>query len=178
MCHACRGTRLVTDPTGTVHARGSEVKIRDCCTASRGPSTLCLGIAQGFGAVLKTSRRVAKLSSTGTARRIRRVPCRASAALRPWRCNGRQPGCSWGHAGPHRGTGPPRWGVTSSRWQARQAEEGCASSSVHSKTEAYSQSARMDGGIGTARMPPPSRLAAKIRTSSHSRIRSSPRATR
>jgi len=27
MCHACRGTRLVTDPTGTVHARGSEMKI-------------------------------------------------------------------------------------------------------------------------------------------------------
>ena len=42
----------------------------------------------------------------------------------------------------------------------------------------YAQSARMSGGIGTARMPPPSRFAAKIRTSSHSRIRSSPRVTR
>ena len=34
VCRACHGTRLVTDPTGTVHARGSEVKMQDCCTAS------------------------------------------------------------------------------------------------------------------------------------------------
>lgn len=40
VCHACRGTRLVTDPTGTVHARGSEMKMRDCCTAARTASTL------------------------------------------------------------------------------------------------------------------------------------------
>jgi hypothetical protein len=40
MCHACRGTRLVTDPTGTVHARGSEMKMPNCCTASLDASTL------------------------------------------------------------------------------------------------------------------------------------------
>lgn len=39
MCHACRGTRLVTDPTGTVHARGSEMKISGLLHRGMGAST-------------------------------------------------------------------------------------------------------------------------------------------
>ena len=39
MCHACRGTRLVTDPTGTVHARGSEMKISGLLHRITGAST-------------------------------------------------------------------------------------------------------------------------------------------
>ena len=38
-CHACRGTRLVTDPTGTVHARGSEMKISGLLHRITGAST-------------------------------------------------------------------------------------------------------------------------------------------
>ncbi|VTU23386.1 hypothetical protein E5CHR_01580 [Variovorax sp. PBL-E5] len=60
-------------------------------------------------------------------------------------------------------------------WRAASSAFGLSRRLV---SRSYSQSRLISAGIATARMPPPSRFAEKMRTSSHSRIRSSPRVTR
>jgi hypothetical protein len=48
-CAAHLGTLHITDTTGTVHARGSEMKVLDCCTAAEAPSTRNGHSNQGLG---------------------------------------------------------------------------------------------------------------------------------
>gem|GEM_PF-6718009 len=94
MCHARRGTRLVTDPTGTVHARGSEMKISGLlhrgiwtstlgmpsCNAKEAVLPLCcvFGVAATHQGVRGLRKRSMASASFAASRRLNSAPERNS----------------------------------------------------------------------------------------------------